>query len=153
MICISHTMPLDDASTHHICMRMPIYERGIVAKNAWHRMDTKMSDIPSEQIGDLIFVRDPAYPYPFKVEVAPHFWMTEQTGKLADAVESYFQGIDPSPVQRTAMQCYLTQYIERALLLPGQNRNLLLQKVAQLRSQRDFERFADDLADVGIEPF
>lgn len=112
-----------------------------------------MSDVSQEQIGDLVFVRDPAYPYPFTVEIAPHFWMTEQTGKLADAVESYFQGIDPTPVQRTALQHYLTQYIERALLLPGQNRKLLLQKVSQLRTQRDFERFADDLADVGIEPF
>ena len=112
-----------------------------------------MSDMLSETIGTLIFVRDPAYPYPFQVEIAPHFWMTEQTGVLADALESYFQGIDPTPLQRTAMQTYLTQYIARALLLPGQNRNLLLQKVSQLRSQRDFERFADDLADVGIEPF
>lgn len=112
-----------------------------------------MTDTNQEQIGDLAFVRDPAYPYPFKVELAPHFWMTEQTGKLADAIESYFQGIDPTPAQRSAMQTYLTQYVTRALLLPGQNRNLLLQKIAQLRSQRDFERFADDLADVGIEPF
>jgi hypothetical protein len=112
-----------------------------------------MTDLPSEIIGELEFVRDPAYPYPFKVEVAPHFWMTEQTGKLADAVESYFQGVDPTLAQRSAMQTYLTQYVSRAVLLPGQNRNLLLQKIAQLRSQRDFERFADTLADVGIEPF
>lgn len=110
-------------------------------------------DVRFEKIGDLEFVRDDAYPYPFKVEIAPHFWMTEQTGRLADAVESYFQGVDPTPVQRTALQTYLTQYITRALLLPGQPRHLYLQKVAQLRSQRDFERFADDLADVGIEPF
>ena len=112
-----------------------------------------MTEIHQEKIGDLEFVRDAAYPYPFQVEIAPHFWMTEQTGKLADAVESYFQGVDPTPAQRIAMQTYLTQYVMRALLLPGQNRNLLLQKIPQLRSQRDFERFADDLADVGIEPF
>ena len=80
----------------------------------------------AEKIGDLEFVRDPAYPYPFQVELAPHFWMTEQTGKLADAIESYFQGIDPTPLQRTTMQTYLTQYISRAILLPGQNRQLWL---------------------------
>lgn len=112
-----------------------------------------MTELNYEKIGDLEFVRDAAYPYPFAVEIPPHFWMTEQTGKLAEAVECYFQGVDPTPNQRSAMQTYLTQYVTRALLLPGQNRNLLLQKIPQLRTQRDFERFADDLADVGIEPF
>ena len=45
-----------------------------------------------EHIGDLIFVQNPDYPYPFPVEPPPHFWMTEQTGKLAAAMEDYFAG-------------------------------------------------------------
>lgn len=106
-----------------------------------------------ETIGELHFVPDPAYPYPFPVELPPHFWMTEQTGKLAVVVEAYFQGEELSMAQRKILVTYLQQYVERALLLPGVKRHLLLQQLPSLRSHRDFEAFADDLADVGIEPF
>ena len=50
----------------------------------------------TEQIGDLIYLPNPDYPYPFPVERPPHYWMTEQTGRLAEAVETYFNG-DPLP--------------------------------------------------------
>lgn len=106
-----------------------------------------------EEIGTLVFVRDPAFPYPFKVPTAPHFWMTEQTGVLADAMEAYFHGEMPSPTHRIALQTYLRQYVERAVLLPGTKRELLLQELATLRTQREYERFADTLADIGIEAF
>ncbi|MFM2031243.1 MAG: hypothetical protein RLZZ297_8 [Chloroflexota bacterium] len=106
-----------------------------------------------EQIGTLVFERDAAYPYPFAVPIAPHFWMTEQTGVLADAMEAYFHGEMPSPTHRVALQTYLRQYVERAILLPGTKRELLLQELATLRTHREYERFADTLADVGIEAF
>ena len=106
-----------------------------------------------EQIGTLEFVRDPLYPYPFKVAVAPHFWMTEQTGVLAAAMESYFHGEMPSPAHRIALMTYLRQYVERALLLPGTKREPILAEIATLRTQREFERFADELAAIGIEAF
>lgn len=107
----------------------------------------------AETIGELQFVPDPAYPYPFPVDVAPHFWMTEQTGALAAVVEAYFQGEELNVPQRKVLVTYLQQYVERALLLPGVKRHLLLQRLPTLRTHRDFEEFADDLADVGIEPF
>jgi hypothetical protein len=49
-----------------------------------------------EQIGDLRYAYSVDYPYPFPVPQPPHYWMTEQTGKLAEAVELYFNG-DPLP--------------------------------------------------------
>ena len=55
-----------------------------------------MSDLP-EQIDDLIYAPNPDYPYPFPVPQPPHFWMTEQTGKLSAAVERYFSGQRLSP--------------------------------------------------------
>ena len=48
--------------------------------------------VEPEQIGDLVYAPNPDYPYPFPVERPPHFWMTEQTGRLGDAIERYFQG-------------------------------------------------------------
>jgi hypothetical protein len=33
------------------------------------------------------------------------------------------------------------------------NRSVLLDKLATLRNTRDIERFADDLAEIGVEPF
>jgi hypothetical protein len=107
----------------------------------------------SETIDGLTFVPDPAYPYPFRVEVAPHFWMTEQSGVLAGVVEAYFQGEQLTVPQQKILVIYLRQYIERALLLPGVKRELLLQQLVKLRSHRDFEDFADELAAVGIAPF
>ena len=116
--------------------------------------DTPQDAIPErEQIGTLEFVRDPLYPYPFKVPIAPHFWMTEQTGVLAAAMESYFHGEMPTPAHRVALLTYLRQFVERALLLPGTKREPLLAEITTLRTQREFERFADELAAIGIEAF
>jgi hypothetical protein len=107
----------------------------------------------AETIDGLTYLPDPAYPYPFPVAQAPHFWMTEQSGALAAVVESYFQGEQMSPAQGRILASYLHQYVSRAVLLPGVKRELLLQQIARLRTQRDFEVFADELAAVGIEPF
>jgi hypothetical protein len=79
--------------------------------------------------------------------------MTEQTGALAQVVEAYFQGDVRTPSQHKILASYLHQYVSRALLLPGIKRELLLQKIARIRSQHEFEQFADELAAVGIEPF
>ena len=106
-----------------------------------------------EQIGTLEFIRDPLYPYPFKVAVAPHYWMTEQTGVLADAMEAYYHGEMPTPTHREALKTYLRQFVERAILLPGTKREPLLADIGTLRTQREFERFADELAAIGIEAF
>lgn len=111
-------------------------------------------DVPQpETIDGLTYLPDPTYPYPFPVAVPPHFWMTEQSGTLAAVIEAYFQGDIHSPPQKKILASYLHQYVSRALLLPGVKRELLLQKIARLRSQHDFEEFADELAGVGIEPF
>ncbi len=116
--------------------------------------DAPREAIPErEQIGTLEFVRDPLYPYPFKVAIAPHFWMTEQTGVLSAAMESYFHGEMPTPIHRAALIAYLRQFVERALLLPGTKREPLLAEILTLRTQREFERFADELAAIGIEAF
>jgi hypothetical protein len=106
-----------------------------------------------EHIGDLVYVPNPDYPYPFPVERPPHFWMTEQTGRLNEAVEAYFGGEKLSPEHLNLIKQYLTQYIERAVLTGDANRNMLLNKANALRNTREIERFADDLSDVGIEPF
>lgn len=111
-----------------------------------------MSQEP-EHIGDLVYAPNPDYPYPFPVERPPHFWMTEQTGRLSEAVEAYFGGEKLSPEHLSLIKQYLTQYIERALLTGDANRNTLLNKANALRNTREIERFADDLSDVGIEPF
>ena len=107
----------------------------------------------AETIDGLTYLPDAAYPYPFPVSQPPHFWLTEQTGALAQVVEAYFQGDVRTPSQQKILASYLHQYVNRALLLPGIKRELLLQKIARLRSQHEFERFADELAAVGIEPF
>lgn len=106
-----------------------------------------------EQIGDLVFVPNPDYPYPFPVERPPHFWMTEQTGRLAEAVERYFNGERLDPEALDLIKQYLHQYIERAVMTGDAHRERLLERVRTLRSTAEIERFADDLADVGIEPF
>jgi hypothetical protein len=107
----------------------------------------------SEQIGDLIYLPNPDYPYPFPVERAPHYWMTEQTGQLAEAVEAYFNGEPLSPGALDLIKQYLRQYLERAIMTGDARRNALVSKLATLRSNRDIERFADDLAEIGVEPF
>src|SRR5690242_7146745 len=106
-----------------------------------------------EQIGDLIYLPNPDYPYPFPVERPPHFWMTEQTGRLAEAVEAYVGGEPLDPGALDLIRQYLRQYLERAVMAGDANRNLLLSKLAGLRTPRDIERFADDLAEIGVEPF
>jgi ABC-type phosphate/phosphonate transport system ATPase subunit len=45
------------------------------------------------------------------------------------------------------------QYIERAVMTGDANRTTFLSRILALRSTRDIERFADELAEVGIEPF
>jgi hypothetical protein len=79
--------------------------------------------------------------------------MTEQSGRLAEAVEQYFDGGALAADALELIKQYLRQYIERAVMTGDANRNLLLGKLATLRNSHDIERFADDLADVGVEPF
>ena len=111
-----------------------------------------MSQEP-EQIGDLTFVPNPEYPYPFPVERPPHFWMTEQSGLLAAAVESYLNGDSPSPAELDLIKQYLRQYLERAMMTGDANRPALLRKIEALRNNQDIERFADEIAEYGVEPF
>jgi hypothetical protein len=107
----------------------------------------------SEQIGDLIYQPNPDYPYPFPVESAPHYWMTEQTGRLAEAVETYLNGDPLTSEALDLIKQYLRQYLERAIMTGDAKRNVLVGKLATLRTNRDIERFADDLAEIGVEPF
>src|SRR5919206_1285033 len=111
-----------------------------------------MSEEP-EQIGDLIYEPNPNYPYPFPVERPPHFWMTERTGRLEEAVESYFSGEPLTPESLDLIKQYLRQYIERAVLPGDANRNKMLSEINTLRTTRDIERFADELSEFGVEPF
>jgi hypothetical protein len=111
-----------------------------------------MSQEP-EQIGELIYLPNPDYPYPFPVERPPHYWMTEQTGLLAEAVEAYVSGEPIAPAALDLIRQYLRQYLERAVMTGDANRNLLLGKLATLRTSREIERFADNLAEIGVEPF
>jgi hypothetical protein len=106
-----------------------------------------------EQIGDLIYIPNPDYPYPFEVERPPHFWMTEQSGRLEAAVETYLNGDPLTPLALDLIKQYLSQYIERALMTGDAKRDALLRKSASLRTNRDIERFADELAEYGVEPF
>ncbi len=115
-------------------------------------LEDRMSQEP-EQIGELIYLPNPDYPYPFPVDAPPHYWMTEQTGKLAEAIEIYFGGEPLAPPQLALVRQYLQQYIERAVMTGDAKRALLLQRLAALRSTRDIEQFADDLAEIGVEPF
>ncbi len=108
---------------------------------------------PAEQIDDLIYVPNPDYPYPFPTPQPPHFWMTEQTGKLSGAVERYFNGERLSPEDLRLLRSYLRQYVARAVIAEGVDRQALLRKIEALKNNRDVERFADELADAGIEPF
>jgi hypothetical protein len=106
-----------------------------------------------EHIGPLHFVPSADYPYPFEVPVPPRFWMEEQTGALAEAVETYMRSEPLSPQQIELLQLYLRQYIERAVLSVGTDRNKLLARIAKLRRTNDIERFAEELAERGVEPF
>jgi hypothetical protein len=106
-----------------------------------------------EQIGELIYLPNPTYPYPFPVESPPHYWMTEQTGRLADAVESHINGDALTLDALGLIKQYLRQYLERAVMTGDAKRQQLLDQVAALRNSREIERFADDLAEIGVEPF
>jgi hypothetical protein len=106
-----------------------------------------------EQIGPLHFVSSDDYPYPFEVPVPPRFWMEEQTGVLADAVETYMRSEPLDGQQLDLLRLYLRQYIERAVLSVGTDRNKLLSRIEKLRRTSDIERFAEELAERGVEPF
>jgi hypothetical protein len=106
-----------------------------------------------EQIGDLLYIPNPDYPYPFAVERPPHFWMTEQSGRLEAAVDAYLNGDRLPPAAIGLIKQYLRQYIERALMTGDANRGGLLRKIETLRDNRAIERFVDELAEYGVEPF
>ncbi len=107
----------------------------------------------AEVIGPLIFVPNPEYPYPFPVARPPRFWMEEITGKLAAAVEQYMQGEPLTSDQLEIIKLYLKQYLERAVIDSSADRKRLLSRIDRLRTTRDIERFADELSEVGVEPF
>ena len=107
----------------------------------------------SEQIGDLLYIPNPDYPYPFDVERPPHFWMTEQSGRLEAAVDAYLNGDRLPPAAIGLIKQYLRQYIERALMTGDANRGALLRKIETLRDNRAIERFVEELAEYGVEPF
>ncbi|MCS6883412.1 MAG: hypothetical protein RMK84_00805 [Oscillochloridaceae bacterium] len=107
----------------------------------------------SEQIGPLIFVENPDYPYPFNVPRPPRFWMNETTGRLADAVETYLRNDELTAEQMEILKIYLRQYIERAVIADTADRRKLLEQVETLRRVGDVERFADALSEAGLEPF
>jgi hypothetical protein len=107
----------------------------------------------SEQIGDLLYIPNPDYPYPFDVERPPHFWMTEQSGRLEAAVDAYLNGDRLPPAAIDLIKQYLRQYIERALMTGDANRRALLRKIETLRDNRAIERFVEELAEYGVEPF
>jgi len=106
-----------------------------------------------EQIGDLLYIPNPDYPYPFDVERPPHFWMTEQSGRLEAAVDAYLNGDRLPPAAIDLIKQYLRQYIERALMTGDANRGALLRKIETLRDNRAIERFVEALAEYGVEPF
>lgn len=106
-----------------------------------------------EQIGPLTFVPNPDYPYPFDVPKPPRFWMEEQSGALAEAVETYMRGEPLTAAHRDLIRLYLRQYLERAVLAGSANRGRLLARIATLHTTADIARFADELAEVGVEPF
>jgi hypothetical protein len=106
-----------------------------------------------EQIGPLRFVPNADYPYPFEVPQPPRFWMEEESGRLAEAVEVYLRSEPLDAEQLELLRLYLRQYLERAVISSDANRPRLLTRIAKLRRTSDIERFADELAEVGVEPF
>ncbi len=112
-----------------------------------------MSESQPERIGDLVYVQNPEYPYPFDVPAPPYFWMEEQSGALAPAVNAYMNGEPLNMQQMALLRQYLRQYLERAVLTGDAKRQLLIDRLAKMRTPRDIERFAEELAEYGIEPF
>ncbi len=106
-----------------------------------------------EQIGELRYRLNSEYPYPFEVEQAPHFWMAEESGLLAEAIEMYFSGERLQANQLELIKQYLRQYAGRAKLTGDAKRDRLLQAIDKLRTRSDIQRFADDIANYGLEPF
>ncbi|NTU80368.1 MAG: hypothetical protein HGA45_13495 [Chloroflexales bacterium] len=111
-----------------------------------------MSNDP-EQIGPLVFVESPDYPYPFEVERPPRFWMEETTGMLAATIEVYMRGERLEPAQVELIKLYLRQYLERAVIAADADRPRLLGRIERLRTVGDVERLADSLSEAGVEPF
>ena len=93
------------------------------------------------------------YPYLFKVEKPPHFWMTERSGKLEAAMEQYFAAEKLGANEVRLIKSYLRQYVERALLAGDANRGALLRSLERLKTTREIEDFSDELANFGVEPF
>ncbi len=110
-------------------------------------------DVDTEQIGPLVFVANQNYPYPFKTDKPPRYWMEEQTGALATAVETYMNGDRLSAEQLELIKLYLTQYIERVVLTADAQRQRLLSRIAKLRTNNDIETFADHASEYGAEVF
>lgn len=106
-----------------------------------------------ERIDDLLYLPNPEYPYPFDVAAPPYFWMEEQSGALAPAVNAYMNGEALNQQEVGLLRQYLRQYIQRAVLTGDAKRQLLVDRLAKARSARDIERFAEELAEYGIEPF
>lgn len=107
----------------------------------------------AEQIGDLVYLPNPDYPYQIATERPPHFWMTEQTGRLAPVIDAYFNGEKLTPEDLDLLKQYLRQYIERVVMAGDANRKLLLSRMEKLRTVHQVQRFADELAEYGVEPF
>jgi hypothetical protein len=100
----------------------------------------------AEQIGGLIFVPNPDYPYPFKVAQPPRFWMEETTGALHEAVDAYMNGEKLSAEQLDRIKIYLR-------LSSDANKKLLLSKIDKLKTTADVERYADEISEYGAEVF
>lgn len=107
----------------------------------------------TETIETLIFTTNPDYPYPFKVEKPPRFWMDEQTGALEDAVAAYMDGDRLDAGQLAILKIYLKQFVERAPLAGEAHVRKLVQQIQGLRTTRDVEDFADEIAGYGAEVF
>ncbi|MEI7644228.1 MAG: hypothetical protein WCJ55_08100 [Chloroflexales bacterium] len=106
-----------------------------------------------EIIGPLVFVENADYPYPFTVAKPPRFWMEETGGALGAAIEVFMRSEDLSAAQLDLIKIYLQQYLERAVITDVADRRRLLGRLPKLRGVRDMERFAEDLSEVGVEPF
>lgn len=107
----------------------------------------------AEQIGEMVFVPNPEYPYPFDVATPPRFWMEEQTGVLDEAVDTYMNGEKLTPRHLELLKQYLRQYIERAVLAHDADRSRLLKRIEKLRTNHELEEFADQVAEYGAEVF
>lgn len=116
----------------------------------------RVADAPAaepEQIGSLVFVPNPEYPYPFKTPTPPRFWMEETTGALSAAVDAYMNGERLSREQLDVIKLYLKQFIERAVLTGDAKKGVLQTRIDKLKTTADVERFADEVSEYGAEVF